>query len=35
MSKFIFIIGTGGHIKIKDEADMNESITDNSTHIQR
>jgi hypothetical protein len=23
-SKFIFIIDTGGHIKIKDEADMNE-----------
>jgi hypothetical protein len=34
-SKFIFIIDTGGNIKIEDEADMNESITANSIHIQR
>jgi hypothetical protein len=31
----MFIVDTGGHIKIKDEADMNASITANSIHIQR
>jgi hypothetical protein len=34
-TKFIFITDTEGHIKIKGEADMNESITANSIHIQR
>jgi hypothetical protein len=34
-SKVIFIIDTGDHIKIKNEADINESNTTNSIYIQR